>query len=143
MARKPIVAGMFYSDDFDELSNQINDSFHSKFGPGDLPVKKRTKEILGIISPHAGYQFSGACAAWAYKEIAESKLAIGITRSDVHSGPSVDDYRDALHNMELDPPVMKIDARNRTDVMNLMKALMASMTPFLAQQLPNQQITLH
>jgi AmmeMemoRadiSam system protein B len=24
--------------------------------------------------PHAGYQYSGACAAWAYKEIAEAKL---------------------------------------------------------------------
>ena len=97
MARKPIVSGMFYSDDFDELSNQINDSFHSKFGPGALPIKKRTKEILGIISPHAGYQFSGPAAAWAYKEIAESKLAdvyiiLGLSHSGSNSCISLEDW---------------------------------------------------
>ena len=74
MTRKPIVAGQFYSDDFNELNTQIEESFNSKFGPGALPIKKRTKEIIGIIAPHAGYMYSGAGAAWAYKEIAESKL---------------------------------------------------------------------
>jgi AmmeMemoRadiSam system protein B len=97
MTRKPIVAGMFYADDFDKLSNQINDSFHSKFGPGALPVKKRTKEIFGIIAPHAGYQFSGPGAAWAYKEIAESKLAdvyiiLGLSHSGFGSCVSLEDW---------------------------------------------------
>ncbi|MBW2999636.1 AmmeMemoRadiSam system protein B [Candidatus Woesearchaeota archaeon] len=36
--------------------------------------KKTEKEILGAIAPHAGYMFSGPCAAFVYKEIAESKL---------------------------------------------------------------------
>ncbi|MBS3097212.1 AmmeMemoRadiSam system protein B, partial [Candidatus Woesearchaeota archaeon] len=74
MARKPIVAGQFYEGDFGALDKQINDCFESKFGPGALPLGKREKNVLGIIAPHAGYVFSGPCAAWAYKEVAESKF---------------------------------------------------------------------
>lgn len=72
MTRKPIVAGMFYEDSFDELDRQINSCFTHKLGPGALPVKRTDKRIIGIIAPHAGYPFSGPCQAWAYKEIAES-----------------------------------------------------------------------
>lgn len=74
MNRKPTVSGMFYESTFDKLDKQINSCFKSKLGPGDLPIKRIDKEILGIIAPHAGYSYSGPCAAWAYKEIAESKF---------------------------------------------------------------------
>ncbi len=72
--RRPIVAGQFYPREFDKLEEEIIKAFLSKFGPGDLPIKKRNKSIFGVISPHAGYQFSGPCQAWSYKEIAESKF---------------------------------------------------------------------
>lgn len=74
MARKPNVAGMFYEDVFQALDKQISGCFTHKHGPGALPIKKREKETLGIIAPHAGYAFSGPCQAWAYKEIAESRF---------------------------------------------------------------------
>ena len=73
MTRIPIVAGTFYPDDFGELDNVIRASFEAELGPGALPSNKRLKRIFGIIAPHAGYKFSGQCAAWAYKEIAESE----------------------------------------------------------------------
>jgi len=76
MVRKPIVAGMFYEDYEEALKKQIEGCFlNNKFGPGSLPSKERNKKIIGIIAPHAGYQFSGMGQAWCYKEIAESKLA--------------------------------------------------------------------
>ena len=76
MVRKPIVAGMFYEDYEEMLKKQIEDCFlNKKFGPGSLPGKEKNKKIIGIIAPHAGYQFSGMGQAWAYKEIAESELA--------------------------------------------------------------------
>lgn len=86
MNRKPVVAGQFYEADFNLLDKQIRECFKSKLGPGDLPVKKRSRNIFGVIAPHAGYQFSGACAAWSYKEIAESKfpdlfLVIGVNHT--------------------------------------------------------------
>ena len=72
--RRAIVAGQFYAAGFQQLEEQIKNSFTDKLGPGALPIKKREKEIKGIIAPHAGYMFSGPCAAWAYKEITESKF---------------------------------------------------------------------
>lgn len=97
MVRRPIVAGQFYPNDFNELNTQIEESFNSKFGPGALPIKKRDKEIIGIISPHAGYVYSGPGAAWAYKEIAESKLAdlyimLGLSHSGFGTCLSLEDW---------------------------------------------------
>jgi len=74
MNRKPIAAGTFYESTFDKLEKQITSCFTHKLGPGDLPVKRTNKKILSIITPHAGYFYSGPCMAWAYKEIAESKF---------------------------------------------------------------------
>lgn len=73
--RKSVVSGMFYEGDFNQLNKHLEECFTSKYGPGSLPVKRSTKEILGIISPHAGYVYSGMCAAWGYKEIAEARMA--------------------------------------------------------------------
>src|SRR3989338_8466292 len=113
MPRKPIVAGMFYASDFDELSNQINDSFHSKFGPGALPIKKRGKDIFGIIAPHAGYQFSGQGAAWAYKEIAESKFAdvyimLGLSHSGFPSCVSLEDWETPFGIVKVDEEFTRV-----------------------------------
>ncbi len=70
--RIPVVAGMFYEKDFGKLNSQIEGCFHSKSGPGDLPTRRKETRLYGIVSPHAGYQYSGPCQAWAYKEVAES-----------------------------------------------------------------------
>lgn len=75
MVRKPIVAGMFYEGDKDKLDEQITECFKSKFGPSELPVSKKGKKIIGVIAPHAGYQFSGPGQAWCYKEIGEAGFA--------------------------------------------------------------------
>jgi len=74
MARKPITVGMFYEELFELLDKQIAECFTHEKGPGALPSKRTDKEITGIIVPHAGYQFSGPCQAWAYKKIAESRF---------------------------------------------------------------------
>ncbi|HII30081.1 AmmeMemoRadiSam system protein B [Candidatus Woesearchaeota archaeon CG10_big_fil_rev_8_21_14_0_10_47_5] len=74
MVRRPVVAGQFYAYDPRELEKQIESCFLSPNGPGVLPVSKRKGICIGIIAPHAGYVFSGPCAAWAYKELAESML---------------------------------------------------------------------
>jgi AmmeMemoRadiSam system protein B len=84
---KAQFAGQFYADKDFELEKQITECFEDKNGPGDLPLSKRTNKIKAIIAPHAGYQFSGPAAAWAYKEIAEAEFAdiyiiIGPSHSD-------------------------------------------------------------
>ena len=107
MVRKAVVAGSFYEDSFDALDKQINDCFKSKFGPGELPISKREKDILGVISPHAGYQFSGMGAAWAYKEIAESKfpdlfIMLGLSHSGFSNCVSLEDWETPFGIVEND-----------------------------------------
>ena len=69
--RKSIVAGQFYEADGEKLKEEIGKSFTD--GPG-LPSKERNKKFIVGIAPHAGYFFSGKCAAYLYKEIAESQI---------------------------------------------------------------------
>jgi AmmeMemoRadiSam system protein B len=106
--RKPIVAGKFYEFSPTRLDNQIKDCFLHEKGPGDLPLKTRKKEIKAIIVPHAGYPFSGPCAAWAYKEIAESKLPdtyilLGLDHSGYgKSALTLDSWETPLGMMRID-----------------------------------------
>jgi AmmeMemoRadiSam system protein B len=88
MTRKAVFAGQFYEKNEQALDKQITECFEDKNGPGALPLSKRSKKIQAIIAPHAGYQFSGPCAAWAYKEIAESEYAdVYVIIGPNHSGP--------------------------------------------------------
>lgn len=87
MTRKAVVAGMFYPDDLDKLDKEINRCFTGKFGPGELPVSRRDKKVIGVVAPHAGYQFSGEGQAWCYKEIGESEEAdTYVILGTAHSG---------------------------------------------------------
>ncbi|MHC4307592.1 MAG: AmmeMemoRadiSam system protein B [Planctomycetota bacterium] len=61
--REPAVAGRFYPDSEAELSEKIN-NYLDKALIESLPGKP-----VAIISPHAGYQYSGAVAAYGYKAI--------------------------------------------------------------------------
>jgi AmmeMemoRadiSam system protein B len=87
MPRKAVYADQFYEKNEQALERQLTECFEGKNGPGALPLLKRTKNIQAVIAPHAAYQFSGACAAWAYKEIAESEFAdIYIILGPNHAG---------------------------------------------------------
>ncbi|MCP4252361.1 MAG: AmmeMemoRadiSam system protein B [Candidatus Scalindua sp.] len=61
--REPAVAGRFYPESEADLSKKIN-KYLDKASIEDLPGKP-----VAIISPHAGYQYSGAIAAYGYKAI--------------------------------------------------------------------------
>ncbi len=74
--RRPAVAGYFYPSDRKELIRMIEELFKSKLGPGSLPrfVMEGPREIIGLISPHAGYVYSGAIACHGYYRLAEDGL---------------------------------------------------------------------
>lgn len=98
---KAQFAGQFYEAKEFELDKQIKECFEDKNGPGDLPLSKRTNKIKAVIAPHAGYQFSGPCAAWAYKEIAEAEFA------DIYIiiGPSHNNHASALSTKGYETPL--------------------------------------
>lgn len=72
--RKPAAAGTFYSDNKTELINQIKYSFQSNLGPGKIPKGTHEKPLpIGAVVPHAGYSYSGPCAAHIYHLLANSE----------------------------------------------------------------------
>lgn len=75
--RAPTVAGTFYPADAEILAADLN-----RLLGGDLPSSGPFPKA--IIAPHAGYIYSGACAAAAYRYLAPAR---GIVRRVVLIGP--------------------------------------------------------
>jgi AmmeMemoRadiSam system protein B/AmmeMemoRadiSam system protein A len=69
MVRKPVVAGSFYPADSSNLSSTI-DQYLSRV---DVELEG---EIFGVVSPHAGYSYSGQTAAFAYRTLKNKQLVI-------------------------------------------------------------------
>lgn len=60
--RKPAVAGKFYPAKSNELQSQLTDLF-------SIAEARKVSHVRAIISPHAGYVFSGKVAASAFNQI--------------------------------------------------------------------------
>ena len=89
------MAGQFYERNPQELQRRIKQCFVEKRGPQEVPQKNNQQPpIKGIVVPHAGYLYSGAIAAHAYKHLtehgfAESFIIIGPNHTGMGSGVSL------------------------------------------------------
>ncbi|MGV9171091.1 MAG: AmmeMemoRadiSam system protein B [Promethearchaeia archaeon] len=75
--RKAAVAGSFYPRFKPDLLKVLDESFqNSKFGPGEKcePQGKKQRTIIGGVSPHAGYTYSGCAAAHTYLNLFKEKV---------------------------------------------------------------------
>ncbi len=70
--RKPVVAGMFYAGDAHGLQKELQRCFVGEGGPGRMPeaTASPADKCCALVSPHAGYEYSGACAAHGYGAVA-------------------------------------------------------------------------
>ena len=110
MLRQAVVAGSFYPLKQKDLEKKIKDCFKSKLGPGKLPGKPKKEKYNVAIVPHAGYVYSGPCAAHIYKRLAESQkpdviVIVGTNHSGM--GPSVSVFTDGDWQTPLG--VVKVD----------------------------------
>ena len=101
--KKPNVAGGFYPADGDKLKSMV-DEFILKASPEAVEG-----EIFALISPHAGYGFSGAVAAFGFKLIKGKpyKTVIVIAGAHYHNFSGVAIYpqgtfRTPLGDLEID-----------------------------------------
>ena len=70
--RLPVVAGQFYKGDEAGLRQEIERSYLHRLGPGRIPEQKGTARVLkAVVSPHAGYVYSGSVAAHSFSAIFE------------------------------------------------------------------------
>ena len=67
MVRKPAVAGMFYPGDGDRLKAEVERL---------LQPSGKKRKVLGIISPHAGYTYSGGCAGSIFAKVKVPDIVI-------------------------------------------------------------------
>jgi len=76
MVRRPAVAGTFYEGTKKALLKQIEDCYSHPVGPGKLPTISSKKEgkIIGLVSPHAGYLYSGPVAAWGFYQVVREEI---------------------------------------------------------------------
>jgi len=87
--RRPCQAGTFYAGSKEALKAQIEKCFTHSLGPGTIPkpLDKGLQQIVGIISPHAGYMYSGPVAAHGYYNVAlEGKPDVVVIFGPNHTG---------------------------------------------------------
>jgi len=65
--RKPVVAGQFYHSDAGKLKEQLSGFFKN--------VKTASRSV-GVVSPHAGFMYSGQTAAWAIASLKSARTFI-------------------------------------------------------------------
>ncbi|GAB4149461.1 MAG: AmmeMemoRadiSam system protein B [Ignavibacteriales bacterium] len=78
IVRKSAVAGMFYPKNPETLKKMINDFLEKTKSPDTY------ENIFGLISPHAGYIYSGYSAAFAFNTIIDKNIDTVIIISPSH-----------------------------------------------------------
>ena len=110
--RHPAYAGTFYEDTSQSLRSQIEKCFMHELGPKTLPkaAEGKLKHTIGLISPHAGYMYSGPVAAHGYYNLAldgkpDLVVAFGPNHTGMGSGLAImreGAWRTPLGDVEID-----------------------------------------
>ncbi len=102
------IAGMWYPDNADRLRAQIQDYLDA------AEVEMPGGKIVGLMAPHAGYQYSGPVAAHAFKLVegmAFDTVAVLSPMHRPHSGhtltTSYDQYYTPLGNIPVNTEALK------------------------------------
>lgn len=112
--RPPAVAGQFYAGSESSLREQIEQCYTHELGPGEVPeVKAGPRKILGLVSPHAGYPYSGPVAAHGFARLAtdgkpDSFILLGPNHHGAGSGVSImtsGKWSTPLGEVEIDQPL--------------------------------------
>jgi hypothetical protein len=78
---------MFYPSNPRELASTIDQSFrNTRFGPGMPPPSFTKRKIYGMVTPHAGYTYSGAVAANGYYQISSADFDAVVMVGPNHYG---------------------------------------------------------
>ncbi len=109
----PAVAGQFYPGSREELSRIVDADL------ARAPLKRFDGDIIGLIVPHAGYQYSGKIAAAAFKQV-EGKsykrvVVMGLSHHVPVYGAALstrDAYRTPLGDIPIDTEAVKSILKN-------------------------------
>ena len=118
--RRAAVAGSFYPRYKPDLLKILKQSFNDvEFGPGKEPkTLNKERSVIGGISPHAGYIYSGCAAAHTFVNLFEEKIpdtVIILGTDHVGYGKIA-----LMENGEWETPLgnLKIDSDLTTEILN-------------------------
>jgi len=105
--RRPAVAGQFYPGNKKDLEKMLEEFFSKA-----TPVVSK-EQVAAILSPHAGYVFSGEVAANSFKQLDRNKkykniFIIGSSHRTMFSGASIyniGNYITPLGEVKVDIPL--------------------------------------
>ncbi len=139
--REPAVAGSWYSDNPEILSRELK-------GYLDNAIKGEIQgKIIALVSPHAGYQYSGGVAAHAYKLIEgktfDAVVVVAPSHRALFKGASLYDrggFRTPLGVVPIDEELSKRMMEKRKEIQFLPEA--HAQEHSLEIQLPFLQVVL-
>ncbi len=107
------IAGTWYNGDPDRLRQTVDEYINS----ADLPPLPG--EVLGVVSPHAGYRYSGSVAGYAFKSVKGKRFDVVVVISPMHQyypKPILTSAHPAYHTPLGDIPIaeQKLDEINAT-----------------------------
>ena len=79
-SRPSSIAGTWYTSEAAALSHQI-DTF---INDAKITEEDIHRKVIGLVTPHAGYRFSGRTAGYAYKTIKDEKRDLAVVLSPFH-----------------------------------------------------------
>ena len=141
IVRKPAVAGMFYPEDKKQLENEVR-LLLDLYKP-----EKQYDKVYGLVSPHAGYVYSGKTAAFGYNAISgkDYKTVVVISPSHREYFPGVSIYSGDAYETPLG--IIEIDKELRENLIKNSKSIFAGVQGHRAEhalevQLPFLQAVL-
>ncbi len=106
--REAVVSGSFYPSNSKLLKEEIEGYIKN------AKIEEVSGKIIGMISPHAGYMYSGQVAAYGYKAVSKFKYDTVIVLAPSHrvylEGASIMDkgaYKTPLGTVEIDEEISK------------------------------------
>jgi len=115
--RKPAVAGLFYPADPQKLESEIKQHLKNSI-PSFIPSK-----VFGLVSPHAGYVYSGSSAAYGFNTLQNKKFKTVIIISPSHKeyfpGVSIyngDAYETPLGEIPIDQEISDLLVDNKANI---------------------------
>lgn len=89
--RPYLNTGPWYPADPAKLSQMLDDFFKA------VPQPEKTTAVRAIIAPHAGFEYSGRCAAHAYRLLSPAQgirrvILLGVSHRSAFGGACVADY---------------------------------------------------
>ncbi len=76
--RTPSVAGAFYPSDGEKLRGQIEGYLN------EVEDQEKVDNLVGIISPHAGYVYSGSVAAYSFSQLKDRGYEVAVILAPSH-----------------------------------------------------------